>query len=425
MIPTESPRARYRDLVHEPALDGIRGVAVLTVMLWHYYSDILELSEHWVKSGHLGVDLFFVLSGFLITALMLNEHQHNGKISLRGFYRRRAFRLLPALVIFLSVHFVWALLTDIPTSMWSPGTELDNEIASVLSALFFSLNLLPFFGDYTATLGLGHLWSLAVEEQFYFTWPLITVALLSRAAFPYVCLTGVISLLVAFTGHLLLWDEWGEVARWGSSIGTGFSVVIVMMAVRSQGWDVRALVVLSVLTIFVLMFRTGLYDGSLRATMTIYSSLPGRADSLIVGAGLAYLWVSGRIPRRCHSFVSVIAWCFFGWFVTGFTLAEPFFLLWGWTLVALCGALIVWGSLGSEGTLYGRVLTMSWLRAIGKVAYGLYLWHVFVFAAVRHWFGDESVLLKTVLALGITAAITMASWFWVERPALAYKRTRS
>jgi len=89
----------------------------------------------------------------------------------------------------------------------------------------------------------------------------------------------------------------------------------------------------------------------------IYISLPGRADSLIFGAGLAYLWVSGRIPRRCHSFVSLIAWIFFGWFVTGFTLLEPFFFRGGWTLVALCGALIVWGSLGSEGN--GTYLSAS------------------------------------------------------------------
>jgi peptidoglycan/LPS O-acetylase OafA/YrhL len=394
-------------------------------MLWHYPTEILGQSPHWLQSGHLGVDLFFVLSGFLITALMLNEHQHHGAISFQGFYRRRAFRLLPALVVFLSVHFVWALLTDIPSRLLSPGTELRNEIASVLSALFFSLNLLPFFGDYTATLGLGHLWSLAVEEQFYFIWPLVTVALLSRTPFLYLCLTGVTSLLIAVTGHLLVWDEWSEMARWGASFTAGFSVLILQMAVRRLSWDVRALTVLSVLTLYVLMVRAGLYNGSVLAILALYVSLPGRADSLIFGAGLAYLWVSGRIPQRCHSFVSLIAWIFFGWFVTDFTLVGPFFVQGGWTLVALCGALIVWGSLGSEGTLYGRLLTMPWLRAIGKVAYGLYLWHVFVFAAVKHWFGDESVLLKTVLALGITAAVTMASWFWVERPALAYKRARS
>ncbi len=425
MTLSESPRARYRNLGHEPALDGLRGVAVLTVILWHYPTEILGHSLQWLQSGHLGVDLFFVLSGFLITALMLNEHNHTGSISFLGFYRRRAFRLLPALVVFLSVHFVWALLTDIPSGPWSPGTELRNEIASVLSALFFSLNLLPFFGDYTATLGLGHLWSLAVEEQFYFSWPLITVALLSRATVLYLYLTGATSLLVAVTGHLLVWDELGGIARWGASFAAGFSVFILLLAVRRLSWDVRALAVLSVLTLFVLMFRAGVYDGSVMSIFAIYGSLPGRADSLIFGAGLAYLWVSGRIPRRCHSFVSLTAWIFFGWFVTDFTLTGPFFVQGGWTLVALCGALIVWGSLGSEGTIYGRVLTMSWLRSIGKVAYGLYLWHILVFAAVKYWFGDESVVLKTVLALGITAAVTMASWFWVERPALAYKRARN
>jgi len=165
-------------------------------------------------------------------------------------------------------------------------------------------------------------------------------------------------------------------------------------------------------------------SGSYVSVTTLYASLAARADSLIVGAALAYLWIGGNIPYRCPTAVSLVAWAVFGVFVVFFTLGEPFFFEWGWTATAICGALILWGALGSQDTVYGRVLAWPWLRAIGKVSYGLYLWHHLVFTAVRYWYGDESILLKTILAVGITAGITTASWFLVERPMLAYKSAR-
>ena len=423
---SETAATDYRKLGHEPALDGIRGLAVLIIILWHFQGEFLEEPLGWLRSGHLGVDLFFVLSGFLITALMLNEHNRDGKISLRGFYRRRVFRLLPALVLFLAAHFVWALLTDIPGKPpLIPGTDLRNEIASVVSALFFSLNLMTYFGDYTATLGIGHLWSLSVEEQFYLIWPLLTIALLSRASFPFLCAIGIAAVLVAFVGYRYVWDGLGEFQRWGLTAAIGLAVFTLLGAVRRQKWEVRALVVLAMLVAAILMYRIGSYiPGDLGSGLLLYGSLPSRADSLIVGAALAYLWVGGHISYRCPTAVSLLAWIVFGWFVVRFTLYEPFFFEWGWTITAVCGALILWGSLGSQNTIYGRVLTWSWLRAIGKVAYGLYLWHAFVFAAVQHAYGDESLLVRSILGIGITAGVTTASWFLVERPMLAYKTSR-
>lgn len=414
----------YRKLGHEPALDGIRGLAVLLIVLWHYPDEILERPFDWLKSGHLGVDLFFVLSGFLITALMLNEYNRDGKISIRGFYRRRVLRLVPALVLFLVAHFVWALVTDIPAGFLSPGTELRSEIVSVVSALFFSINLIGYF-DYSATLGIGHLWSLAVEEQFYLIWPFLTVALLSRATFPFRCVIVITSLLIAFAGYNYVWDGFGEFPRWGLTVAVGFMVLALLQASERQKWEVRALAVLTALVVLVLMYRMGSFvQGSYVSVATLYGSLAARADSLIVGAALAYLWTGGNIPYRCPTAVSLAAWAIFGVFVVFFTLGEPFFFEWGWTATAICGALILWGALGSQDTVYGRVLTWPWLRAIGKVSYGLYLWHHLVFTAVRYWYGDESILLKTILAVGITAGITTASWFLLERPMLAYKSAR-
>ena len=196
-----------RDLGHEPALDGIREIALLLVTFWHYPDEILGRRLEWLKAGHLGVDLFFVLSGFLITALLLKEYSRNGQISFRSFYRRRAFRLLPALILFLIAHAVWAMLTNIPSGLFSPGTDLTNEIASIIGALFFSINLIGYFG-YQATLGAGHLWSLAVEEQFYFIWPLLTAALLSRNAFFFRCAIGVTAVLFAIAGYFFRRCTW-------------------------------------------------------------------------------------------------------------------------------------------------------------------------------------------------------------------------
>ena len=424
MAPDTSTTTR-RQLGHEPALDGVRGIAVLLVTFWHYPGDILERNLEWMKSGHLGVDLFFVLSGFLITALMLKEHDRVGRISFRGFYRRRVFRLLPALVLFLAAHFVWALLTNIPTAPLSAGTELRNEIATIIGALFFSLNLIGYFGDYMPTLGSAHLWSLAVEEQFYFIWPFLTAALLSRNSFPFRCAIGVTSVLVAVAAYYFIGDELGPLQRWGLIAAMGFAALTLLATTRQQKPEVRALVVLATLVLAVLMYRIGSYElGSFSSQVRLYSSLPSRADSLIIGAALAYLWVGGYIPQRCPTPVSLVAWVVFTWCVVRYTILEPFFFEFGWTLTAVCGALIVWGSLGAQNTIYGRVLSWAWLRAIGKVAYGLYLWHVLVFTAVRHWYGDESILLKTILAVGITAGVTMASWFLVERPMLAYKSQR-
>ena len=414
-----------RDLGHEPALDGIRGIAVLLVTFWHYPDEILERRLDWLKAGHLGVDLFFVLSGFLITALLLKEYSRSGQISFRSFYRRRAFRLLPALILFLIAHAVWAMLTNIPSGLFSPGTDLTNEIASIIGALFFSINLIGYFG-YQATLGAGHLWSLAVEEQFYFIWPLLTAALLSRNAFFFRCAIGVTAVLFAIAGYFFFDDVRGTPQHLMLSAAMGVTMFTLLAATTARLAFFRALSVLAILVISVIMYRIGSYEvESSSALLRLYSSLPSRADSLIIGAALAYLWVGGYIPYRCPTAVSLAAWLIFCWCVTQYTLTEPFFFEFGWTITAVCGALIIWGSLGAQGTAYGRVLSWPWLRGIGKVAYGLYLWHVLVFAAVRHWCGDESILLKTILAVGFTAAITAASWFLVERPMLAYKSPRA
>ena len=164
--PSGAVRSRYL-----PGLDGLRAVAVVAVLLYH--ADV-----SWLPGGFLGVDVFFVISGYLITMLLLEEHHRSGTIGVRRFYGRRARRLLPALYLLLATTCVVVVLFF--------RDEAAKLRPQVLSALTYSTNwyLIATDGSYFQQLGrpllLRHLWSLAVEEQFYLLWPLVLVVLLRR-----------------------------------------------------------------------------------------------------------------------------------------------------------------------------------------------------------------------------------------------------
>ena len=147
---------------YEPSLDGVRAIAVLLVMVGH-----LGL----VYAGGLGVDIFFVLSGYLITAILVSEFSATGQISLKKFYARRALRILPAVILLL-------LALNIFVTISQPSDQAATLRWDSLGALFYVANWLRAFGR---DLGiLGHLWSLSIEEQFYLLWPVTLGFLLSR-----------------------------------------------------------------------------------------------------------------------------------------------------------------------------------------------------------------------------------------------------
>lgn len=414
---------RRRRLGHEPALDGVRGFAVLLVVLWHYPTDILERSFSWLKAGHLGVDLFFVLSGFLITALMLNEHHRDGSISFAGFYRRRGFRLLPALAMFLTATVIWANVTDIAHTGLFPGTDGPSAWASILGAAFFVLNWIHVFGDHSPMLGMAHLWSLSVEEQFYIVWPSVFVLMLTPRTGLNQLAGALAATILAAVGNHYVWNDHGTVAGWGLTILVAVVAAAGLEIIRRhRARAVWAVAVIASIIATTLLYRNGAYEGGFEV-FGLYSGTPSRVDSLMVGAILAFAWTQGWIPRRCPTPVAVVAWIFFLWTVNQQDFGGPFFFRYGWTAVAIAGAVIIWAALGADDTVYGRILSFPPLRNIGKVAYGLYLWHALVFVAVRHWWGDGGWLWKTVLALAITTAVTAASWFLVEKPLLRYKST--
>lgn len=418
-------RPSVRQLGFEPGLDGIRGVAILMVVVWHFGPDFRGHQLSWMPSGHLGVDLFFVLSGFLITALMLDEHSGAGRINFRGFYRRRAFRLLPALALFLAGHLLFAALVDVAPdpARLSPGITPVDEAASVIAVVFFASNWLWVFNslwstDFQFVEGMSHLWSLSVEEQFYLVWPGVTALLLARgplAAYAIAFLTGS---AVGVAGHFYVWAATRSSVRWMLSVAVVSIVTAVLVRVRLRHRDAWPLSVLATFVFAVLLYRNGRFDGP-EVPFALYFDTFARADSLLVGGVLAHLWSRGWIPRRGPVALALLGWAVIIWSVSQRTLLDAYFYRYGWTVVALAAAFAIWGAVDASETAYGRLLSTRWLRAVGRVAYGLYLWHVLVFTVVRHTLDAQSVWLQSSVAIAATAAIVSLSWVWVEKPILA------
>ena len=190
---TERPR-----LEHQPALDGLRGIAVAGVIAFHL--------GH-LDGGFLGVDLFFTLSGYLITRLLLIERDGTGAVDLVGFWKRRAWRLLPALFLVLTAVAVHTWIEARPDEL---GGIRDGGLASLLYVTnwFFLATGDGYWNLFTAPTPFDHLWSLAIEEQFYVVWPLVFIGLAARANGK--VLAWVTAIATAATG---LWMSVGDPAE--------------------------------------------------------------------------------------------------------------------------------------------------------------------------------------------------------------------
>ena len=388
---TASRGARRLGVV--PAFDGLRGVAVLLVVAYHFRHLLDPWTTHYVrrvsvtrvpggvvhrvahlvlvlrihpkpffgallpKGGSLGVDVFFVLSGFLITALLLREHAGAGRISFGGFYRRRALRLLPALFLFVAAQLTYAIITH---GQWAA------ERGAIVSIVFYFWNWRLFYTYPAVPKGLAHLWSLSVEEQFYIVWPLI-VAL---------CIV---------------------VRRRASTVIFALAACVAAVAV----W--RA-VLAEHESLPLLYFRTDV-----------------RADALLVGALTAYLWTRGLVPpKRVLVPAAWISLVFVSVCIVRFESGARFFFDGGFTAVAIAVAIMLL-AIVDAGWLSKYILTFRPLRAVGRVSYGLYLWHFFVFTIVAQKMGAYSSAERIATALGITAAATLFSWFVVEQRFLRRK----
>jgi peptidoglycan/LPS O-acetylase OafA/YrhL len=315
--------------------------------------------------GYLGVDIFFVLSGFLITCLLLNEQARRGQLKILRFYGRRALRLLPALYFLLLVHGLYVYFAGLPR-----GPEVENVVAA---GLYYKNWLGVFHTNYAELLspspgasGLVHLWSLSVEEQFYVVWPLVVASVLS-------------------------------VRRRLST------VVIVLVAMLA----------------FIFVYRWMAFDRA-DSFLSLYSRTDMRADALIVGALLAVIWTRASIPRRHAGLAAFAALVVVAVFISRVDASSEFLWKGGLTLFAGCVAVVLFAVV-SSGWIGNRVLEWAPLRGLGVVSYGVYLWHLVVFEAVgRHAHGLPA-LARVVIALTVTAAFVACSWWLVERPFLRLK----
>jgi peptidoglycan/LPS O-acetylase OafA/YrhL len=359
-------------LPYLPGLDGLRALAVVAVLLYH-----AELT--WLPGGFLGVEIFFVISGYLITALLLADWRQHGRVDLKGFWLRRARRLLPALYLVLVVTLAYA-------AVFLPG-ELAGLRGDAIAAFGYVTNWYLVFGQesYFEAIGrpslLKHLWSLAVEEQFYLLWPPVLAFGLSVGA-----------------------------ARWRQR-----RVLLVALA----GAAVSALLMAT-------LYRPEVDPSRL------YFGTDTRATGLLMGAALAFIWspwsvrASGgsRLRRRWGWTVPLLL-DFAGLAALGglvvFCLQlgeyQPFLYRGGLASVALASTVVIMACAHPHTRLGATLLGWRPLRWIGLRSYGIYLWHWPVFMITRPQLdiAAEGLPLQA-LRLAVTVVLADLSYRYVETP---------
>jgi peptidoglycan/LPS O-acetylase OafA/YrhL/lysophospholipase L1-like esterase len=362
--PSRTPAVRPVDAAppepsHIGALDGLRGLAVAGVIAFH-------LGLSWLPGGFLGVDAFFVLSGYLITALLVGEQERTRTIRLLAFWTRRARRLLPAMLLLLAAIAVYARVFTAPDEL---GRLRGDALATLgyFANWHFIVGDTGYFDAYSAASPLHHMWSLAVEEQFYLAWPLLVLAVPRRFRLRRVLL----GLVVA-----------GVVASASASV-----------ALSASGADASR----------------------------IYFGTDTKAHVILVGAALALLgpgarWIATRGRRMALHVAGIAGVGFCAWAWSQVHGDARFYYQGGSLLSALAVAAVIANAVALPATGIGGALSARPLRAVGRISYGLYLWHWPVILVVSR---ARTGLTGTPLLgarLATTFAIALVSYHLVEQP---------
>lgn len=331
-----------RRLGYVPQLDGLRAIAILLVVIVH-------IANQRFLGGWLGVELFFVLSGFLITSLLTQEHDRAKSIAVGNFYMRRVLRLTPAFWVFLVVAVTWEVTHPGATSAY---------LNYIFYALTFRANLYP----HLPPAGVGQLWTLSLEDQFYFVWPMILLISLRRGGRES-------AMKVAVTGIVL-------------SIACGIGLVI------GHAW-----------------------------IYTIYHCTEVNIQALFIGCVCGLMFTGGQLDRFATSKVLRVA-TLVGTAILLLSIVlpswqtNPWFFTGPVALYCLMCAVVIAGIVLQPTELAARWLSKPLMVWVGKLSYSIYLWHLWVF----------QVLVNHTAAIGapeeilITLALAIGSYYLIEQP---------
>jgi peptidoglycan/LPS O-acetylase OafA/YrhL len=356
--------AANRGIQYIPAIDGLRALAVIAVMLYH-------LGFTWIPGGFLGVDLFFVISGYVITRLLLDSIEQSGGLDLRGFYLARARRLLPALIFTMTT-------TTIAIGIWAPDT-----IKRLLTDMPFSLTgtmnwwLVARHQDYFESIGrpplLQHTWSLAVEAQFYLLWPLILYFILKRL---------------------------------------GKSRI-----------PIAALVIAAASGVTLLLVSFSLDASNASRVSHVYFGTDTHSIGLFLGAALAVSWIPQNftinVSKKAQDFIDGIGVFGFIGIIATFLLIDetkPTLYKIAFPLAGIFGASIIM-SVVHPASRFAPILQNPILVWIGQRSYAMYLWHWIIFQVTRPSV-DLAGQMWALYALRILIVFALAdiSLRYVEQP---------
>ena len=343
-----------RKLGPSPTLDGLRGLSILAVLGTHVIFVDPPNQHGLLRGGFLGVDVFLVLSGFLICATLLRERDRTGTVRLGAFLGRRARRLVPPMVVFLAIHAVVVLALD---------ESMGEEALQAVLALTFLSNWQLTFGHHPP-FDLVHLWSLAVEGQLY-----------------------------VLCGVAVWWarkrlDRTSAVVA--ALVVAAFAVAIWRTVELRLGVDLEAL----------------------------YERTDVRADSMIIGALGAVVWRARLVPddvaRRVGALAGIGISVSWWWFEGG---DRPLFAG-GFSLIAVAVVAVILAALVTDRSPVAAVAGWAPLRAIGRMSYSLYLWHLPIYRWVSRGLPDVPWVPRFALAVALSFAAAALSYRFVEQPFL-------